>query len=234
MRRLLVICIVLCGVTLPIQPIEAAQQAPDDCNLQFTGSDRKRVKLRTEADGRNYFRVNGGRPIDIPGWFREVCTLDAAVPALNRISATRPLDQLETRRVTIRAFLLGAKFESGNGDHDIHAEIGAVANWNTEHVVIEIPPSQTYCNPRTTLWGLVKEDARRAGVRLRDRHILTRPVEILVTGYVFLDSIHARSARRGDFCVQNGGRGIRNQGTGSRVRGLWEIHPVLEVRVVGN
>jgi hypothetical protein len=127
---------------------------------------------------------------------------------------------------------LGAKFESGRADHDIHAEIGAVANWNTPHVVIEIAPGAAYCTQRQTLWGLVKEDAKRAGVRLRDRHILTRPVEILVTGYVFLDSAHMRAGSgRGDFCVQNGGRGIRNQGAASKVRGIWEIHPVLEVRL---
>ncbi len=212
MRRLLVLALLFCAFGLPIStlPTEAAPQAPDDCNLQFNGTDRRRVKLRTVADGAGYFNVNGGRPIDVSGWFREVCALDANVPARNRISQTTPLDNIETRRVTVRAFLLGAKYESGSADHDIHAEIGAVADWDTDHVVVEIPPGQTYCNPRTTLWGLVKEDARRARVRSGNRHILSRPVEILVTGYVFLDSAHiqARSGRA-DFCVQNGGRGIR-------------------------
>ena len=222
MKRLLASALVLCAFTLPLStlPTQAAQQAPDHCTLQFNGTDRKRVKLRTVADGANYFNVNGGRPIDIPGWFREVCTLDASVPARNRISQTTPLNQIETRRVTVRGFLLGAKFESGSADHDIHAEIGEVANWETPHVVIEIPPGAAYCELRQTLWGLVKEDARRARVSPGVRHIMRRPVEILVTGYIFLDSAHiqARSGR-GDFCVQNGGEASGSKAQAVRCEG---------------
>ena len=102
MKRLLVLALALCGISLPVMSIKAAPQAPDDCNLQFNGTDHKRVKLRTVANGADYFRVNGGRPIDVPGWFREVCAMDADVPARNRISQTTPLNQIETRRVTVR------------------------------------------------------------------------------------------------------------------------------------
>jgi hypothetical protein len=118
MKRLFILALILCGISLLIStPATLPQQAPDDCNLQFTGSDRKRVKLRTVADGANYFNVNGGRPIDIPGWFTEVCALDTDVPAHNSIPQTRPLNNIETRHVTVRAFLLGAKFESGSAAH---------------------------------------------------------------------------------------------------------------------
>jgi hypothetical protein len=65
MKRLLFLALVICAFTLPALPLptEAAPQAPDDCNLQFNGTDRKRVKLRTVADGASYFNVNGGDPL---------------------------------------------------------------------------------------------------------------------------------------------------------------------------
>jgi hypothetical protein len=112
----------------------------------------------------------------------------------------------------------------------VECQIGSLIN--NPHIVVEIPPGPTYCEPRQTLWGLIKEDARQAHQAVGTRHIMRHPVEILVTGYIFLDSFHMRNTGRADFCVQNGGRGLKNpKRAASKVRGIWEIHPVFDVRV---
>ena len=50
--------------------------SPDDCTLQFAGSARKAVKLRTQNDGSSYTKVNGGKPIAVADWFKMTCSLD--------------------------------------------------------------------------------------------------------------------------------------------------------------
>src|SRR5438552_2583158 len=55
-------------------------------------------------------------------------------------------------------------------------------------------------------------------------HVMETPPKVRITGYVFLDSAHGSTK----FCQTSGGRGIHHNGT-QQVRGLWEVHPVLEV-----
>jgi hypothetical protein len=133
---------------------------------------------------------------------------------------------LETTRVKLSGFLLGAKFER-TGDHDIHVEIGDQAQCQTPHLVVEVPPGPAYCQARTNLCNLISAGVGDATFRSKDRWILTNPPAVIVTGYIFLDGVHAGNSR--DFCHKSGGRGLRAQGLGSQVQGCWEVHPVTAV-----
>ncbi len=203
-----------------------AKQPADDCAWQFAGHARKAVKLRTAAQGTTYDNHNNGDPISLDNWFEMVCAFDDQVPA--HIPATKAIKDVETVRVTLRGFLLGARFERDD-DHDIHAELGATNDWDTKHVIVEIPPGAEWCQARQALWGLVEDDIRQAHGSLEsDRWILHQPPEVLVSGYVFLDSAHGST----NYCHANGGRGLHKGQSGSKVQGLWEIHPVFSVKPV--
>jgi len=225
---------ITCGIllTLLLAPTVAyAQKAADDCSWEFAGKPRRAVKLRTAADGASYTNHNDGRPTTVSEWFTYTCTLDPKLP--DEIPAAQAMSGIETVRVTLHGYLVAARFEREE-DHDIHAEIAASPTWNSPHVIVEVPPGQNYCEARRALWALVKEDMRAAGDSTApDRWILRRPVKIEVTGYVFLDfSSRKEKLADGsrDFCHFNADRGVKKPGEKSRVRGLWEVHPVLSVK----
>jgi len=207
-----------------------AQTAADDCSWEFAGKPRRAVKLRTAADGANYTNHNGGKPTSVSEWFAYTCTLDPKLP--DDIPADQAMSGIETVRVTLYGYLVAARFERDE-DHDIHAEIAASPTWNSPHVIVEVPPGRNYCDPRRALWALVKEDMRAAGSPEVDLWILRRPVKVEVTGYVFLDlSSRKEKLAKGsrDFCHFNANRGVKKPGETSRVRGLWEVHPVLSIK----
>ena len=140
----LCVSLVLCG------------KEPDDCTLQFKGKARKAVKLRSAAAGANYTSHNSGNPVTVSEWFQLVCSLDPKVP--NKVPKSKAIAGAETVRVTLRGYLLAARFERSE-DQDIHAEIGAKPEWQTEHVIVEVPPGPGFCDARKALWGFVRKDA---------------------------------------------------------------------------
>lgn len=208
----------------------AGAQRPDACSLEFEGEARKAVKTRTVADGESYRFHNGGRPITVAQWYDMVCPFEARLP--RRFALSKPIPGMEDIKVSVRGFLLGAKFEGdADGDRDIHVEIGGTSDWDTDHLVVELSPSPEYCDARQKLWGIIEADRAATRGRKGDRWIMRRPVQVVITGYVFLDNFHGSR----DLCTANGGRGLkRDRNTGSKVRGLWEIHPVTDVKVVGD
>ncbi|MBI3891241.1 MAG: hypothetical protein HY303_06895 [Candidatus Wallbacteria bacterium] len=200
----------------------------DDCSWTFAGSARMAVKLRTQSDGTNYARFNDGAPIDVSQWFQLVCPFQSRVPS--QVPRASAIQGLETIVVTLHGFLMAAGFEA---DHDIHCEIAASPQWNQDHVVVEVPPGPDYCDARKTMWGLVKADMGAANADTTGtKWVMHHPAEVLVTGYVFLDSPHASAGT--EYCKENGGRGMQNPpGAASQVRGLWELHPVLSAKALG-
>jgi hypothetical protein len=215
MVKLWLASVVLLMISIPA----SAQRAPDDCSWQSESKLRKAVKLRTAAEGKNYTDYNQGRPITIDEWFKFTCGLDALVP--QQIPASEPIEGAETIRVTLRGYLLGAKFERDE-DHDIHVELGASSNWNTDHVVLEMSAGAEYCAARKALWNLVRRDGCRG-----DECILRKPVEVLVTGYVLIGNPQKGVT---DYCHTIVGRGMHRGKQESRARGLWRLQPVLSVR----
>ena len=98
------------------------QRKPDDCSWENKSKARKIVKTRTAASGKTYANYNNGKPVTIDQWYKFTCSLDPKVP--DQIPADSPIEGAETVRVTLRGYLLSARFER-DGDHDIQAEIGA-------------------------------------------------------------------------------------------------------------
>lgn len=199
------------------------QRAPDDCSWESGGSgsrsgSRKAVKLRTAVEGKGYTNYNRGKPITIEEWFKFTCGLDALVP--KEMPGDKPIEGAETVRVKLRGYLLGAKFMR-DGDHDIHVELGASPEWNTDHVVIEMSAGAEYCAARKALWKLIRKDGCQ-----EDQCVMQKPVEILVTGYVL-----AGNPQKGvtDYChaVRKGMSKGNQEG---RVRGIWRLQPVLSVK----
>src|ERR1700730_11781837 len=97
-------------------------QRPDDCSWESTSKSRKAVKLRTANDSASYTNFNSGQPVTLDRWFEMTCKLDALVP--EKLPDDSPIAGAETVRVTVRGYLLAARFERDD-DHDVHVELGA-------------------------------------------------------------------------------------------------------------
>jgi hypothetical protein len=220
-RWLGVVLVVMFSLCFLGNYVDCLAQDPTDCDLVFDGVARKNIKMRKKSTGANYIKINNGNAITVTQFFDTTCRLDENVP--NDISNTKSIVGVENRKVTVEGFLVAAKFE-GDADQDIHAELSHTTSWNSPHMVIEIPPGPAYCIARKLLWGLVKTD----GPIKNSKRIMTTPIKIRVKGYVFLDATHGSEDR----CEKNGGRGLRKDGAKSKVKGLYEIHPVLSVEVV--
>ena len=203
--------------------ITQAQAFSNDCSLSFKGSYRKAVKNRKAADGANYANHNNGNAITVAKWFGLVCGFDPNLKGKNITTSTKVINGIETTRVTLEGFLLGAKFErnvhAGDGkDNDFHIEISDSKRWKSKHVIVEVPPGPEYCDARKQIFDIVRADGCGG-----DRCILKTPVKVRVTGFVFLDGAHGKT------CKIN--RGMVVSGV-SGAEGAWEIHPVLKVERV--
>jgi hypothetical protein len=211
------------AISVAASPVAATRG--DGCDLAFAGSDRKAVKLRPA--NLNYTFLNGGRPVGLPDFFAAVCPLNERVPTKR---GDVPQDEAlseERLKVKLRGFVMAMKLED---DNDLHVQVADRAEpFDQEQVVVEIPPGAEYCDARTVMMGLFRADG---GTNV-SRHIFNKPPQVDVTGYLFLDAAHMR-ARRTDFCTDNGGRGIRAGRGASPVRGIWELHPVVKLEVVGD
>jgi hypothetical protein len=191
---------------------------PDDCSWENKSKARKLVKTRSAEIGKSYINYNDGKPITIAEWYKLTCSLDAKVP--KQIPADTPIEGAETMRVTLHGYLLGAHFER-EGDHDMQAEIAAGPEWNTDHVLLELAPGTEYCPARHSLWQLVRKD----GCKI-DQCILRKPVEVLVTGYVFLGGAQGTK----NYCQAQSTRGMHQGDEGSMIRGAWRLQPVFVFR----
>jgi hypothetical protein len=231
MRRWMIA--ILCALALAA-PLAA--QAPDDCSLTFQGSYREAVELRL-PDQSGYTTFNNGQAITVSQWFNQLADpLDPKVPRKPQTN-TPAMPGVETTQVTLTGFLVAVRFErfvpggTEHGDNDFHCEIAGQPTWNTDHVVVEVPPGPAYCDARKKVWQMAKDDSAQSGQPLADTHIFAQPPSVAVTGYVFLDGIHARrgTIHYADAIGKAAGRGITGPGKPRKVRGLWEIHPVLSV-----
>jgi hypothetical protein len=219
LKLALTICIV-CALAFAA-PSERRRRAPDDCSWTSGSKLRRAVKLRTEADGKAYEDHNGGGPISVEDWYAFTCSLDPRVP--RGVPESEAMQGLETVRVTLRGYLVGARFERDE-DHDMQAELAASSAWDTDHVLVEIPAGSDYCKARRALWDLVRRDGCRA-----DECFLSKPVEIVVKGYVMLGGTQAGST---DYCHAKSTRGMRRGAAESRLRGAWRLQPVFSIEAV--
>ncbi|MDT7540594.1 MAG: hypothetical protein QOE33_498 [Acidobacteriota bacterium] len=205
------------------RPAVAAPVQNNGCDLSFTGSSRKAVKLRSTS--LNYPFQNGGRAISVTDFFASTCPLDVNVPTKKgAISETQPMDS-EKVTIKIRAFVMAMKRDP---DNDLHVQIADAASpYKQQQLIVEIPPGADYCDARSALMDLFRADG---GTKLAS-YIFKHPPHVELTGYLFLDKAHMRAGRT-DFCTNNGGRGIKGNLSVSPVRGIWEIHPVFKLESV--
>lgn len=221
MTKLIIALIIALLIVAP----STATQDPNGCALRFEGEARARVKNRSPRQ-RGYFMVNGGRALDVPGWFSLVCALDEEAPARRRDVPETVAMPSEKQQVKVRAHILAVRREP---DNDLHVQIGETDEWDQEQIVVEIPPGRNFCDARSVVLDLMRAD----GWNGRREWIFRNPPQAEITGYIFLDSGHLpANARRSDWCVRNGNRGMKNGRRVSPVRGLWEIHPVFRVEPV--
>ena len=204
----------------------SGNQEPDSCAWNTNTKDRKKVKNRAPKPNR-YSRFKNGKAISIAEFYELVCSFDP--PKKAEVSQTKPIADLEEKTITIHGFLLAAKFERGE-DRDIHAQIADSQEWNQDQLIIEIPAGKQFCKARKALWNLVRQDRANSGSHSKgDSIIFDSPPEVTVTGYLFLDAHHiTKKIPPEKYCVGNGGRGLQKNGK-SRVRGLWELHPVIDL-----
>jgi hypothetical protein len=220
-------------------PLSAAAVEPDDCSLKFAGSSRKALKNRAvdTATKQSYTKHNSGSPISVANWYGLVCDFDGELPAdISEISETKPLPDIETIEITVQGFILAAQFEKQTGpkgpDNDFHMELSGSKKWNSDHVIVEVPPGKQFCDARKVVADAIRADnGNKSHVPLKYK--FKKPIEVEVTGYVFFDAYHARGCiKKGlDYCQCDGGRGSKSSGK-SKVKGLWEIHPVTSIKLL--
>lgn len=229
-KALLIVLTLVLTLTLPLSAPSLAQKLePDSCKWTSTAIDRRKVKNRPLKLDR-YPTHNGGQAISISEFYDLVCSFDA--PVKKDIVKDKVMPDLEEQTVTVRGFLLAAKFERGQ-DHDIHVQMAASKEWDQDQLIIEIPAGGKYCPVRKALWSLVRADRDTSGSRSKGDTIkFADPPEVTVTGYLFLDVHHiGKKTTPAKYCIENGRRGLQKDGKSS-VRGLWELHPVIAIATV--
>ncbi len=221
-RSLLCITIGLLGIGMPL-----AAQDDTGCNSEFTGHDRAKAKNRPPSAGAAYDVKGADTPLTLDELFNLTCQLNAKLKKIVGREADT-VKGAESVRVTVRAFLLAVRWEKD--DNDLHVQIGPQAKWTTGQLVVEIPAGQDFCGPRTTVFDAVAADIQKhQGNTIHKGHIMRDKIPVDVTGFLFFDASHGDTT---DGCNKNGGRGIKGTFTTSPVRGLWEIHPVIDVKIV--
>ncbi|MGH7485266.1 MAG: hypothetical protein ACREMY_06615 [bacterium] len=214
-----------------------SKQAGTPGQLSARQRDARR-KNRTPGDAQNYQFGNGGKPISVTSFFAAACKLDQKIPDDWRTDVppaaqSHAIPGFEDWKIIVGGYLLGVRFEGQpGGDHDFHCEISDSKNWQSQHLVVEVPPGEAFCGARKAVWDLVKQDAAAAGKTAPAKGwVFHHPPHVRVWGLAFWDLHHGKT----DTCNKNGNRGIRlHPGDPSMVRGLWELHPVVKVDVVQN
>lgn len=206
------------------QPTPNIRLTPGDCSWEAprstSGRGRRAMKIRTESDGKLYRAYNGGKAIDLAEWFAFTCGLNSFVSG--QPLEDKPIAGAEDIAVTIRGYVLAVKFMR-DGDHDLHVELGASPDWDSDHIVVEMSPGKEYCKARAALWKIAEKDGCTA-----DECILKKPRKVEVRGYILLGGVPAGTT---DYCHTISSRGLKDAAHEAHVRGIWRLQPVLRLKV---
>src|SRR5262249_13959560 len=175
------------ALAMAMAAITQAQAFSDDCSFSFTGSYRKAVKNRKAADGATYTSHNNGNAITVAKWFNLVCGFDPKLRGNNITTSTKVINDVETVKVALEGFLLGANFERNvrprdGKDNDFHIEISDSRKWKSKHVIVEVPPGPEYCDARKQIFDIIQADGCGGG-----RGIFKKTRKIRVNGLVVFD-----------------------------------------------
>lgn len=219
---------------------QAAFCAPDDCTLPFTGSYRATIKRR--AANLPYPKYNNGNPIDLNQWFTLTEQLETHLGTKgSSVPKTQIIKGVEDIQIAVKAYLLAVRFEKnvkkGDGkDNEFHIEIGATPNWQEAHAVVEVTTGTPSCSARKNAWKMAVADSTAAHAKTPTTlRVFAKPPQVLITGYVFVDGIHAHGVMTAQkWAHDSGGRGIQYNKLPSQVNGLFEIHPVISLTPIAN
>jgi hypothetical protein len=154
------------------------------------------------------------------------------------VPKTQVIKNVEDIQVTLKAYLVAVRFEKnsepGDGkDNEFHLEVGATPQWKGSHAVVEVTTGKPSCSARKAAWQLATADfaadTSKGNQKLTVLRIFARPPLVLITGYVFVDGVHAHKGMTPfKWAHDSGRRGItvKKLGLGSQVNGLFELHPV--------
>ncbi|HKG61315.1 MAG TPA: hypothetical protein VKB05_16255 [Pyrinomonadaceae bacterium] len=198
-------------------------QTDNGCKLKFLGKDsaRKAVKLRPTT--KNYRKYNDGDPLSVKEFLNPLC-FDVSKKVFKKVPTGAAMP-IEEQTITLHAFVLAMKHD--DNDNDLHIQVGDKPKpFNQPQVIVEIPPTNKFCDARTAMMNLFRADGGQGDPK---DYFFKNPPEVEITGYLFLDSHHGLT------CTGDGGRGIRKKVKGkpapkrSPVRTTWELHPVIRL-----
>ena len=216
---------------LSLSLVSSQQLPPDDCSWgpraetprpnasPNPAGARLGLKTRTLSTTADYTSYNKGKAIDLGQWFKFTCGLESLVPKV--MPSDKPVDGLETFRVTVKGYVMGMRFMR-DGDHDIAVELAATPDWNSDHIVVEMSAGPDYCPARKALMDLVRKDGCKD-----DMCIMKKPVKIAVTGFVLVGNPQPGAT---DLCHLPSTRGLKKDDQIVHVRGIWRLQPVVAVK----
>jgi hypothetical protein len=218
----------LLACVLP-SPVTLAQDPSPGCDLGFDGSARSSAKNRKPSDGAGY-DVHGdiNNPLSIAEWFTLTCSLDKKPGLPLKVKDTQAtLPGIETTTVTVKGFVVAAKWDA---DNDLHVQLAPTAKFTKGQIIVEIPPLAEFCDARTQMWNLIHEDEKAGGNKVAKGkgRIMKKPFLVEVTGFVFFDGHHG-DTKNG--CSKAHISGIHGKFKTSPIKGLWEIHPAINLTV---
>lgn len=199
-------------------------QTDNGCKLKFLGKPVARRAVKLRPPNKNYPRFNGGDPISVKEFLNPLC-LDVSKEVFKKVPAGAAMP-IEEQTITLHAFILAMKLDKN--DNDLHIQVGDKPKpFNQPQIIVEIPPTNKFCDARTAMMNLFREDGGKNDPK---DYFFTNPPEVEITGYLFLDSHHGLT------CTSDGGRGIRQKSKGKKapkhspVRTTWELHPVISLK----
>jgi hypothetical protein len=134
MRKLT--CSLLLASLIIVQVCFAQTSKPtDDCLWRLDGSSRATVKNRKPPQRAYHVHKRGGH-ITINQWYELVFPFSCRAPEMRDISEDQPIPKIETVRVTIKGYLIEAKFEWRNTTSTPRS---APTKMGYPHVIVEVP-----------------------------------------------------------------------------------------------
>ncbi len=205
--------VLVASLSVPIST--QAQPATGKC-----GSDRKPVKTRFVSGAADHrFSVSEFLALGRPDRSEKKSAYQAKLIEGGQ----------EGRMVSLRGFLHGAALSAD--DSDYHIQITSSPDNCAEMIIVEVPDDHcvddaALAEPALRIRKFIAKLLGKTPTRTYRR--VTTPTEVIVTGQLFYDLHHESSTDPG------GGRGKAPKNQHCKAGGLWEVHPVIEIKAVSD
>ena len=164
-----------------LAPSFLAHADDNGCKLKFLGKESARKAVKVRPTTKNYPKFNGGDPISVKDFLNPLC-LDVSKKVFKKVPTGAAMP-IEEQTIILHAFVLAMKLDEN--DNDLHIQVGDKPNpFNQPQVIVEIPPTNKYCDARTAMMDLFRADGGQSDPK---DYIFKNPPEVEITGYLFLD-----------------------------------------------